>query len=114
MRLGQLRCGRPARSVTAAVPSTPTHCFGVRMATREITELQRIFQSRLDTLDHILDVGGKHLDLEAALHERLAPDMLPLGSQVALACNQPRSEEHTSELQSLMRSSYAVLCLKQN
>src|SRR3546814_5653979 len=60
------------------------------MATREITELQRIFQSRLDTLDHILDVGGKHLDLEAALHERLAPDMLPLGSQVALACNQPR------------------------
>src|SRR3546814_6781799 len=60
------------------------------MASREITELQRIFQSRLDALDHILDVGGKHLDLEAALHERLAPDMLPLGSQVALACNQPR------------------------
>src|SRR3546814_10267820 len=25
----------------------------------------------------------------------------------------PRSEEHTSELQSLMRTSYAVLCLKQ-
>src|SRR3546814_4610821 len=27
---------------------------------------------------------------------------------------QPRSEEHTSELQSLMRISYAVVCLKQN
>src|SRR3546814_7014477 len=26
--------------------------------------------------------------------------------------NAPRSEEHTSELQSLMRISYAVLCLK--
>src|SRR3546814_8749682 len=26
----------------------------------------------------------------------------------------PRSEEHTSELQSLMRNSYAVFCLKQN
>src|SRR3546814_10504424 len=26
--------------------------------------------------------------------------------------SQPRSEEHTSELQSLMRSSYAVFCLK--
>src|SRR3546814_9756134 len=26
----------------------------------------------------------------------------------------PRSEEHTSELQSLMRHSYAVLCLKKN
>src|SRR3546814_2398827 len=31
-----------------------------------------------------------------------------LGSQV----RQPRSEEHTSELQSLMRISYAVFCLK--
>src|SRR3546814_5581820 len=28
------------------------------------------------------------------------------------ACNHPRSEEHTSELQSLMRISYAVFCLK--
>src|SRR3546814_2450957 len=28
------------------------------------------------------------------------------------AADQPRSEEHTSELQSLMRSSYAVFCLK--
>src|SRR3546814_2893229 len=27
-------------------------------------------------------------------------------------CNQLRSEEHTSELQSLMRISYAVFCLK--
>src|SRR3546814_10766512 len=28
--------------------------------------------------------------------------------------SRPRSEEHTSELQSLMRISYAVLCLKKN
>src|SRR3546814_2414893 len=28
------------------------------------------------------------------------------------ACFTPRSEEHTSELQSLMRISYAVFCLK--
>src|SRR3546814_1723596 len=28
--------------------------------------------------------------------------------------DEPRSEEHTSELQSLMRSSYAVFCLKKN
>src|SRR3546814_5235481 len=27
-------------------------------------------------------------------------------------CGHPRSEEHTSELQSLMRISYAVFCLK--
>src|SRR3546814_9476693 len=29
-----------------------------------------------------------------------------------LVCWSPRSEEHTSELQSLMRISYAVFCLK--
>lgn len=61
------------------------------MASTEIGELKRIFLSRLDVLDHILDVGEKHLpDFEAALQERLAPDMFPLGSQVAFACNQPR------------------------
>src|SRR3546814_21026078 len=61
------------------------------MATQEIAELQRIFLSRLDTLSHILDAGEKHLpDFNAAMQERLAPDMLPLGAQVAFACNQPR------------------------
>src|SRR3546814_5118612 len=30
----------------------------------------------------------------------------------SLACEKLRSEEHTSELQSLMRISYAVFCLK--
>src|SRR3546814_5945313 len=36
-------------------------------------------------------------------------------SNTGLICGglQPRSEEHTSELQSLMRISYAVFCLKQ-
>jgi len=61
------------------------------MATQEIEELQRVFLSRLDTLNHILDVGERHLpDLGAALQERLAPDMFPLGTQIAFACNQPR------------------------
>src|SRR3546814_10264616 len=35
-------------------------------------------------------------------------------SAIALAAGLPRSEEHTSELQSLMRISYAVFCLKKN
>src|SRR3546814_2678107 len=35
-----------------------------------------------------------------------------VGRQVALGQPQRRSEEHTSELQSLMRISYAVFCLK--
>src|SRR3546814_4913131 len=37
-----------------------------------------------------------------------------LGARVgdAVSIGQSRSEEHTSELQSLMRNSYAVFCLK--
>src|SRR3546814_3435133 len=36
----------------------------------------------------------------------------PKGRGVARLLSQDRSEEHTSELQSLMRISYAVFCLK--
>src|SRR3546814_10846595 len=36
---------------------------------------------------------------------------LPLGEALTLLAMGPRSEEHTSELQSLMRISYAVFCL---
>src|SRR3546814_3510059 len=35
-----------------------------------------------------------------------------LRQHIERAWTEPRSEEHTSELQSLMRISYAVLCLK--
>src|SRR3546814_3014917 len=38
---------------------------------------------------------------------------LPLAAAAALAIGALRSEEHTSELQSLMRISSAVFCLKQ-
>src|SRR3546814_3179487 len=55
----------------------------------------------------------------AGLGERCAPASAGRGPAAAVrpvdaACRQPavRSEEHTSELQSLMRISYAVFCLK--
>src|SRR3546814_1374746 len=37
---------------------------------------------------------------------------LSSGPRIIRACGEVRSEEHTSELQSLMRISYAVFCLK--
>src|SRR3546814_2604616 len=37
---------------------------------------------------------------------------LELGLRIRVAGQEHRSEEHTSELQSLMRISYAVFCLK--
>src|SRR3546814_7598931 len=50
---------------------------------------------------------------EAVDQVRLRAQRLGLGqSPVQLASATSRSEEHTYELQSLMRSSYAVFCLK--
>src|SRR3546814_4846624 len=41
-------------------------------------------------------------------------DKLTLFQGEPSMATEPRSEEHTSELQSLMRTSYAVFCLKKN
>src|SRR3546814_13752808 len=49
--------------------------------------------------------------LFAALDAPL-PARIRVGRGASNAANKGRSEEHTSELQSLMRSSYAVFCLK--
>src|SRR3546814_2525726 len=55
-------------------------------------------------------VGGRAID-----SRRLACPTLSIRSaadRIVPAAAAPRSEEHTSELQSLMRISYAVFCLK--
>src|SRR3546814_6698712 len=59
----------------------------------------------LDRLRPLPDrrANAVHRSVAAADHD----DILVLGVQA-------RSEEHTSELQSLMRISYAVFCLKKN
>src|SRR3546814_1727242 len=53
--------------------------------------------------DHVAGHGATHGNRSQELSRiKIAADVLPQG----------RSEEHTSELQSLMRISYAVFCLK--
>src|SRR3546814_4792813 len=60
--------------------------------------------------------GGSPMSEHFEQYRRFAPSLnarkvcTPVLQQVAAAS--PRSEEHTSELQSLMRISYAVFCLK--
>src|SRR3546814_8614145 len=55
---------------------------------------------------HVLKQGGE-------VHGHGAAQRTPLpGALARLAQHRERSEEHTSELQSLMRISYAVFCLK--
>src|SRR3546814_6319420 len=58
------------------------------------------------------DMGWRHAALPGQVVARTAEGFTILcGQATALAVTQ-RSEEHTSELQSLMRISYAVFCLK--
>src|SRR3546814_5705754 len=56
------------------------------------------------------EAAQESLDL---VHVALPIDR-PMHRRCSGAWRGPRSEEHTSELQSLMRISYAVFCLKKN
>src|SRR3546814_7200447 len=48
---------------------------------------------------------------DSSLRQRL---ISTIAITVSTSANSIRSEEHTSELQSLMRISYAIFCLKKN
>src|SRR3546814_7554613 len=65
-------------------------------------------QAMLERIDvHVIDVR-----LQVALvTDRVFPEPRLPGRRLP-GRDAPRSEEHTSELQSLMRISYAVFCLK--
>src|SRR3546814_9314765 len=82
-----------------------------------------------DDLHGVPAVGDSRRDLQAAAMAGCSPWLvltgngqntrdkgeLPTGTHIAdnlAAVVKARSEEHTSELQSLMRISYAVFCLK--
>src|SRR3546814_7845077 len=66
-------------------------------------QIQRLGSAvrRLDGGGACLLVHGDHL---------AAPTIDP--ARLEVVAGEPRSEEHTSELQSLLRISYAVFCLK--
>src|SRR3546814_1421867 len=68
---------------------------------------------------HQLDKGDCVGEIGFLVTTRRTATVTALGRVLALKVNaslldQMRSEEHTSELQSLMRISYAVFCLKKN
>src|SRR3546814_1650660 len=96
-----------------------------RLRNQEVAS--RLAGDSLDPLGHVHGVAD-HRELELAIpsedadehlavvpadadpHRRLAGPLAMLAP--ARDGIEDRSEEHTSELQSLMRNSYAVLCLK--
>src|SRR3546814_7839572 len=75
--------------------------------------------SALDRLRQLALLLGRHRgdprrdDLAALRRVTLKQaDVLVINDRCVLRAEGARSEEHTSELQSLMRISYAVFCLK--
>src|SRR3546814_4838794 len=62
----------------------------------------------VDHHERTAGAGGDHARLRMEGRERVVGDLRACGRHRG----KQRSEEHTSELQSLMRISYAVFCLK--
>src|SRR3546814_1456165 len=93
----------PSSPVTGASAPTATD-FGAAMksALSEVNALQG--QSSEATAAY---ERGETTDIASVM---LAKQQAPIGFEATLQVR--RSEEHTSELQSLMRISYAVFCLK--
>src|SRR3546814_6334497 len=69
-----------------------------------------VYQGDLEGLRASGTLTGRHLDYRARVKDDVRT---PTGTlEIRGASRHNRSEEHTSELQSLMRISYAVFCLK--
>src|SRR3546814_2542202 len=73
-------------------------CQLFELHAEDLAYLSHVGHRQRSVRQQVLEVGRQLLDAAiAGQYRRMAP---------------PRSEEHTSELQSLMRISYAVFCLK--
>src|SRR3546814_5078558 len=94
-------------------PSFPTRRSSDQ-TTRDVGQLMRLFGRTIDALTAARDGDGDPValvDKTVGWHRLLAarPQVEALAE---LTGEDMRSEEHTSELQSLMRISYDVFCLK--
>src|SRR3546814_1036618 len=76
---------------------------GLPLGVARVLDVQRAVAERLRAVAVGRGRGHRH---------RVAPFVLEVRRAAGSALPLTRSEEHTSELQSLMRSSYAVFCLK--
>src|SRR3546814_1843422 len=95
---------RPPRSTRTDTLFPYTTLF----RSHEVVRFQR--RAALDA-DGVVD-PAEEFDMRAVRLARPVADPDKMGRAVVPQAGQARSEEHTSELQSLMRISYAVFCLK--
>src|SRR3546814_6864981 len=114
---------RPCRR-TSATPARPirgrysTGCPGHALWKRDFTGASGLFSFVLNggsDAGRVAMIDGlKHFGIGYSWggYESLALPIDPQNYRTAKTWEAERSEEHTSELQSLMRISYAVFCLK--
>src|SRR3546814_2686718 len=82
--------------------------IGDRVAHRHIGVRRRVAHEALELAVYLL----AQVDLRLARDLAAQAQLGVLGDKADAGLQRARSEEHTSELQSLMRISYAVFCLK--
>src|SRR3546814_9668837 len=88
--------------------------IGLAVETRECVSdagmthhMDAVGMSRGRSFYGLLSLGRAEMIIFRKMEQKRAPDFIDL-----IESSLNRSEEHTSELQSLMRISYAVFCLK--
>src|SRR3546814_1981581 len=119
MCTARLRPARAPRGFTGLVPASCGPCC--RRTTYHIESRRCCGEPmcrRVDRRSADLDTGGTSVNDSVAFGMSTgagAPEMPPLMDSLPLGdtarVSEPRSEEHTSELQSLMRNTYAGHCL---
>src|SRR3546814_6912695 len=82
------------------------------MCRRSMRDGTRFTSASVERSRHRSRASARSLPLQRDLSECRLPSHLPSGLRSFQREEWRRSEEHTSELQSLMRNSYAVFCLK--
>src|SRR3546814_8994879 len=116
-RIAEFRSQHPLLA-TKSGSLTEAQLYGVNTALVQARAALGGKRAKLDIIRTIQSTGGD-LDtmtdvIESPLISALRREEAELAAKNAqLATTLDRSEEHTSELQSLMRITYAVICLKQ-
>src|SRR3546814_1861469 len=104
------RLGSGSGVAGASLPheSAELHVSGEATYTDDIPEIQGTLHCALG-MSQKAHARITAMDLDAV---RRAPGVVAVLTAADIPGENNRSEEHTSELQSLMRNSYAVFCLK--
>src|SRR3546814_5953506 len=92
--------GHSSEGMVAELTTLPTHDYFAGIAT-----------PRLQFDAALLDAAGQLAGFWLRERNTGVPNCFPFRVRSVKLYAPPRSEEHTSELQSLMRISYAVFCL---